>query len=186
MSQAVVPGSISAVAATSAISIAEAFLGADIIAIVDVSGSMREHDSRGGRSRYAVAVEELRRLQERNVGKVAVVAFNGAVEFCPAGIPPEPMGGTDLAGALRFVKVADGCVRFVVISDGQPDDEQEALAVAKDFASRIDAIFVGDEADSRASAFLRKLAAAHGGKSATAARAQELAATIETLALKAG
>ena len=29
--------------------------------------------------------------------------------------------GTNLAGALQFVKVADGLVKFIVISDGQPD-----------------------------------------------------------------
>lgn len=186
MTTAIVPGSLSAVANHESIGIAEAFLSADAIVLVDVSGSMGEPDSRGGRRRYDVAVDELRKLQEHMPGRIAVVAFSTDCVFVPGGVPPLLNHGTDLAAALRFVQPADGCVRFVVISDGQPNDEREALRIAKSFQSRIDTIFVGPEYDAAARRFLQDLANARRGTFATADRAAELATTIETFMLGDG
>jgi Mg-chelatase subunit ChlD len=168
------------------LSLAESFLSAELIVLVDVSGSMNACDSRGGRSRYDVACEELRKLQARNAGRIAVVGFSDSVAFCPGGLPPAPTGGTLLAKALRFVQVADGTVRFVIISDGQPFDEQDALDVARQFTSQIDAIYVGPEDDTAAIRLLQRIAKSRGGQYATAARAQELASTVETFLLQAG
>jgi Mg-chelatase subunit ChlD len=186
VSTSLVVGSIAAVAQRDSTSIAEAFLGAEIIAIVDVSGSMRARDSRGGRSRYEVACDELAKLQEANPGQIAVVAFSDTAQFAPAGVPAFLGGGTGLAAALRFVAVADGTVRFVVISDGQPDCEEEALRVAKSLTSPLDCVYVGPESERSGADFLRRLAQAHGGRYAVASKAAELASTVETLMLKAG
>jgi Mg-chelatase subunit ChlD len=183
---AIVPGSIKSVADRDGISLAESFLSAELIILVDVSGSMTACDSRGGRSRYDVACEELRKLQERNAGRIAVVGFSDTVAFCPGGLPTAPSGGTLLARALQFVQVADGTVRFVIISDGQPFDEQQAIDVARQFTSQIDCIHVGAEDDLAAIRLLQRIAKSRGGHYATAARAQELASTVETLMLKAG
>jgi hypothetical protein len=185
MSDSIVPGSLGAIAQKDG-SLAEAFMSADIVVIVDVSGSMSGHDSRGGRSRYDVACDELAKLQANNPGRIAVVCFSSHTQFCPGGIPEFLGGSTDLAAALQFVKVADGCVQFIVISDGQPDSEREALDVARTFTSQIDCIFVGPESDWNAIGFLERLAQMSHGRYATAEKAAELAATVQQFMLKAG
>src|SRR5690349_13897444 len=52
-----------------------------------------------------------------------------------------PMGGTNLAGALRRLK-AEGYRRVLVLTDGQPDSESAALAEAYDF-EEITARYIG-------------------------------------------
>ena len=175
-----VAGSLATIAAQKNQSLAESFLSADAIVIVDTSASMATADSRAGKSRYAVAVEELTRLQADLPGKVAVMSFANQVRFEPGGIPNLPDGSTDLAAALRFVQVADGCVQFFVVSDGEPNDGAAALAVAKQFESVINCVYVGPEGGP-GSAFLAQLAKASGGKSATAAHGIALAGTVRQL-----
>lgn len=180
----IVVGSIAALAEQSNTSIAESFLSADVIILVDVSGSMNARDSRNNQSRYDVACQELARLQRDLPGKVAVVAFSSTVQFAPGGVPPFEAGGTDLVAALRFVQVADGLMRFIVISDGEPQDKEKSLAIARQFKSRIDVIYVGPEDDyAGGRRFLEQLASSSGGQFVTADRAMELADKIETLLL---
>lgn len=182
MSTSVVRGSLADIAKQYQSSIAESFLNADVIVIVDVSGSMNQSDARNGQRRYDVACQELARLQAELPGKIAVVAFSNWVEFVPGGVPPFVGLGTDLARALRFVKVADGVVKFIVISDGQPNDDEEALAIAQQFTSKINTIYVGPEDDfGGGRKFLEKLAAVSGGQSVTADRAHELADKVQLL-----
>lgn len=182
-----VTGSIGQIAQRDGLSIAESFMSADYIALVDVSGSMGAHDSRGGKQRYTVACEELTHLQNTLPGKIAVFAFSSGTVFVPGGVPPFESGDTDLAGALRFVKPADGCVQsFVVISDGEPNDPEKALALAATMTSRIDVVYVGPESDRRGAQFLEMLARAAGGRFVKADRAQELADKIQTLMIGAG
>jgi len=167
-------------------SIAESFVSADVVVIVDTSGSMNARDSHDGQSRYDVACQELATLQQHMPGKLAVIAFSSATVFVPGGVPPLLGGGTDLAGALRFAHVADvPGMRFVVISDGEPDSAEAALREARKFTGRIDTVYVGPEAYPAGRKFLQELAAASGGQSVTADRATELAASIETLLLSA-
>lgn len=178
-----VPGSLQAQADATGASLAETFLSCEAIVIVDVSGSMNARDARGGRSRYDVACAELARLQADIPGKLGVIAFSTYPQFCPGGKPVYQGGGTDLAAALEEAHLADGCgIRFMVISDGEPNDEQRALAVAGRFQSRIDCIYIGPEGGP-GSDFLRRLAAASGGQSVTAAQARQLAGTVERLLL---
>lgn len=178
-STAIVAGSLSAIAQQNGQSIAETFLSADCIVIVDTSGSMAGTDSRGGQSRYNVACEELAKLQKTLPGKIAVLSFSDSCIFCPGGQPIFLMGGTRLDGALRFAKVADvpGAMRFIVISDGCPDSEAACLAEAAKYHNRIDVIYVGPEAsdwgfDGRD--FLNRLAKASGGQMVTSDVAQDL------------
>lgn len=181
-----VTGSIGQIAQRDGISLAESFLTADAIALIDVSGSMAAHDSRGGRQRYTVACEELTKLQNTLPGKLAVVAFSSETVFVPGGMPPFLSGGTDLAGALRFVLPADGTVKFIVISDGEPEDPGECLSIAHRMTSRIDTVFVGSESDINARAFMRQLASAGQGQSVLAEKAAELADKVSTLMIGAG
>ena len=161
MSKALIKGSLSDTA--NGRTLAESFLSADAILIVDMSGSMACEDAPGGIARWDAAEAELTRLQKENPGKLAVIAFSSTVEFCPTGIPPHLGGGTDMAAALRFVKPADGTgVKFILISDGEPDDKMDVLNVAYSFESKIDTVYIGPEGGDGA-AFLSKLAKQSGG-----------------------
>lgn len=181
---AIIPGSIGAIAQREGISLAESFANADVVALVDVSGSMDAQDSTGGRSRYDVACAELANLQNANPGKVAILAFSNDTLFCPSGQPPKMFGSTNLAGALAFARVADtGDVRFVVISDGQPDDSESALSEARKYRGRIDVVYVGPESYPAGRDFLTRLAQVRGGVTVTADKAQQLAAQTQRLLL---
>lgn len=76
---------------------------------------------------------------------------------------PEPDGNTNLALALEHVKDMDPGVTLV-ISDGIPDNEAAALAVARTFRGVIDVLYIGPETDAKAIAFMRRLAAAANGR----------------------
>lgn len=181
----IIPGSISAIAQQSGRSIAELFTNADVVVIVDVSGSMASKDSMG-KSRYEVACSELASLQNAMPGKVAVIAFSDRTEFCPAGVPLYQGGGTNLVGALRYAKIADvSRIKIILISDGEPNDQEQSINEARKFRNKINVIYVGPENKPAGREFLYKLAAATGGQSITADRAIELSKSIQQLLLKA-
>jgi hypothetical protein len=167
----IIPGSLAAIAAQEGQSLAESFLSADAIVLVDVSGSMGARDVDGyerersyGRTRYEAACDELTKLQATLPGKIAVVAFSTTPAFCWSGRPPFESGGTDMVAALRFIQPADGCgMTLILISDGYPDDADETLRVARQFTSPITTIYIGPKGE-RGEEFLRKLAAATGGQ----------------------
>lgn len=181
----IVPGSISAIAKSTGQSIAQLFTNVEIVTIVDVSGSMSQRDSKDGKSRYEVACEELANIQKNRPGKVAVIAFSNTAVFCPGGIPMYEGGSTNLAHALRYAKLADvPGMNIIVISDGEPDSKEQALAVARTYKNKISTIYCGPEDRSHGRDFLTQLAKATGGQSLTADRAIALSKTIETLLLK--
>ena len=182
MTQALVKGSLGQIAQQSGQSLAQTFIGAEVVVIVDTSGSMGTEDSFGGRSRYEQACRELETLQANLPGRIAVMSFSSHIEFCPNGKPRDLRGSTDLEGALKFCKPADipGAMRFIVISDGAPDDPNAALRVARTYQNKIDTIYVGPEGGHGLD-FLRQLAAASGGSHVTAATAQSLAAGVQKL-----
>lgn len=175
MKTQIVKGSLTAVAKDTKRPLAQTFLSADCVVLVDTSGSMEECDSRGGQTRYDVACSELAQLQANLPGKIAVLSFSNHTMFCPDGIPFNQGGGTDLANALKFARVADVAdMRFIVISDGEPQDERSALAEARKYKNKIDVIYVGPEDRPSGRDFLKHLAAASGGQVVTADRAQGL------------
>ena len=181
----IVPGSISAIAKSTGQSIAQLFTSAEIVTIVDVSGSMGLHDSRGEKSRYEVACEELANIQKNRPGKVAVIAFSNTAVFCPGGIPIYEGSGTNLAHALRYAKIADvPGMNIIVISDGEPDSKEQALAVARTYKNKISTVYCGPEDRSHGQKFLTELANITGGQTLTSDRAIALSKTIETLLLK--
>lgn len=181
----IVPGSLADAAAKMGGSLAESFVDAEIIDIVDCSGSMSCHDSRDNQSRYNVACQELAALQAQRPGKHAIISFSSYPQFQPGGHLPNPSGGTDLAGALKFARLADlPGMQFFVISDGQPDVEHDALAEAKKFKAKISCVYVGPEGG-HGQAFLEQLAKTSGGQFATAEKAVKLAAMVEALLLGA-
>lgn len=183
---AIVPGSLGQIAQRDGVSLAETFLNCDGILLVDQSGSMSSCDAPGDQSRYDAADKELARLQREFPGKVAVVAFSSTAVFCPGGVPMRLGGGTDMGEALRFVKVADDAgLKIILISDGEPNSESEALAAARQFKTRIDTIYIGPEDDYHGGrAFLQRLAKATGGQFFKSTAPGLLADGVETLLLK--
>jgi len=164
MSTEIIKGSLTSVARHKGLTLAQSFLSADAIVLIDTSGSMGTHDAGDNRTRYAVACNELARLQAENSGKLAVVAFSDSVQFCPSGIPPYLGANTKLAKALKFIKPGDACgLQVILISDGEPNAPAEALKVARGFKSRISTIYVGPEGGA-GQKFLAELAAACNGQ----------------------
>lgn len=178
-----VPGSLQAQADASGASLAETFLNCDLLALVDVSGSMGACDAPDGHSRYEAACSELATLQANHPGKIGVIAFSTTAQFCPGGKPSFLSGGTDLTEALEYAHIADGCgIRLVIISDGQPNNAETALRAARRYTGVIDTVYVGPEGGPGAD-FLKRLAAASGGKSVQATQTADLAQKIERLLL---
>lgn len=169
-------------------SIAETFAtGVDAILMIDTSASMRTDDCQNGKTRHQTACEELRRLQRQLPGKLAVIEWANSHAFCPGGIPGPAVGfATDMAGVLEFVHTADDCgIKFILISDGEPDSEDAALNMAKLFKSHIDTIYIGPEGGAGAE-FLRRLSSLTGGQSVSQSAREivQLAQTVTKLITK--
>lgn len=163
-------------------SIAESFLSVDAIVMIDISASMQGMDAGpAGQMRHTVACDELRRLQREIPGKLAIIEWATGHAFMPGGAPSPPDGySTNMAGVLRFVKVADGCdIKLILISDGEPDSEDETESVARTFLSHIDTIYIGPE-NGPGAHFLRRLASLTGGRAETKS-AREIVALSQTV-----
>ena len=164
MNNQIAVGSLSDVAQRQNISLAESFLSAKIVVLLDTSGSMNYGDAPNGKTRKEHAEKALTSIQGRYPGAVALITFASHVEFVPSGQPSWDGGTTDLTAGLEFVKVADDCgLKIVVVSDGEPDDERSALYVAKAFNDKIDVIYCGREGED-GERFLQRLAAESGGQ----------------------
>jgi len=172
-----VSGSIAAQSAAAHKPLAETFINADVIVIVDTSGSMGQTDGTE-RTRYERACAELEKVQATMPGKICVISFSDDCLFCPSGVPWDYQRGTDLVKALNFAKVADVPeMRFIVISDGEPDDEQAALDTARKYKNHIDTIYIGSKNGSGQD-FLARLASVSSGISAKDFSAHQLSSTV--------
>ncbi len=165
-----IKGSLQSQANKLQISVAQAFLNAEIVVLMDCSASMTQNDNSGfvpyghGDTRYKKACNQLAKLQSENPGKVCLISFSDRQEFSPSGIAKWPNGSTDIAGALSFIKPVDGLdCKLILISDGEPDFEHEALQVAETFKSKIHTIYIGPENGPGAD-FLKRLSAVTGGQ----------------------
>jgi Mg-chelatase subunit ChlD len=176
-----IPGSLASQAANTGQSIAQTFVSADVIVLVDTSSSMTQSDGYEQKSRYDRACDELAKVQASLPGKIAVLSFADFTLFCPSGIPTQPCGMTDLTGALKFAKVADvDGMQFIVISDGEPNEEGSALQVASTYRNKIDTIYIGPERGG-GQRFLERLAQMSGGKAVKDFAAKQLAQNVRGL-----
>lgn len=180
----VAKGSVNDVAQAEGKSVAEAIAACDYVVVIDQSGSMADHDARGGRSRYDVAEEELRKVQEAYPGRVLLVEFSTRpARYVLDGVPTRAGGSTDLTDALQFVKIADSLgLEIIVISDGYPDNEVSAIAEASGFQMPIHTIYIGVEGGDGED-FLNRLSKANkkGGQRFVAAKPGELAPGVIAL-----
>jgi hypothetical protein len=180
--QALTYGSLGEMAQRAGKSIAETFMQADAIVMIDISLSMSERDCGEG-TRYDAALAELKKLQRQIPGKVGVIQWSNLARFVPGGVPDFPTGSTDLEACLKFVKPADNTgIRLILISDGEPDNQESALAVAQTFKSKIDTVYVGP-ANGYGADFLKRLAALTGGQAVTQSVSEigQLSQTVKKL-----
>lgn len=181
-------GSVQDIADSTGKRVEDVIAGASHIVLIDQSGSMAEHDTRDGRSRFDVAEAELRKIQELYPGAVVVVEFSDYAYFVPNGIPSRIGASTNMIDALDWVKRAgaDGLFEIILISDGEPttqnyDDAEEAtLRFARTLKGKINTIYIGAEG-SEGYRFLQRLAAATGGREFEAPKPGELAPGIIAL-----
>lgn len=163
-----VKGSLSERAGDLNIGIEEAFVKADIVAMIDVSSSMSDMVNRS--TRWELATKELEKIQEAYPGRVALLSFSSHVRFHPDGKPDHPSGMTKMTECLELARMADvPGMTFILISDGEPNNDWSALEEAKKFENKINTVFIGPDGD-YGEQFLRDLAAATGGEHATSVR----------------
>lgn len=168
MTNQIVRGSLAAIATEQNMPLAETWLSVDAVILVDVSASMNGRDERNT-TRLDEARHALENLQNNMSGKIALFTFSDNVTFVPNGYIAGVEGTTNLTKALQFIRAADNIpnMRFVLISDGEPDRPDSALAEARKFKNKIDVIFIGREG-SHGQQFLERLAQATGGRGITA------------------
>lgn len=151
-------GSVYNVANRQNMKVEEVIAKAEAVVLCDISGSMADHVA-GGRTRWDFANEALESLQRKFDGKILLVEFHSFPRTVFDGHISRPTGGTNMTAALEHVKDFDGSgMKFIVISDGCPDDEVSALAVARTFTDPIDVVFIGSDHETAGRDFLRRMA----------------------------
>ena len=186
MKYEITKGSIADIMQEENVSLAESFLSCDVVILFDVSGSMLEEDGTGI-SRFDRGLKELKDLQASLPGKVAIVQFADHPDFMPGGVPIMHVSGscTNLTAALKYIHIADSIpdMRFIIISDGEPNNTLTALQEAARFTNPIDTIYIGPEEPSYGEdgrGFLKRLASMSGGKPVTSA-AENIKAEVTLL-----
>jgi hypothetical protein len=129
--------------------------------LIDTSSSMDE-SCRPGKTRISALRDVVRTIQGDT--PTPMIAFGGPYgeEVRFVFDVPEPDGGTPLAQAIALAK-RHGATRLVIISDGEPDNNDAAMREAEAFGGRIDVVFVGPEG-SMGSFFLDEMAQKTGGE----------------------
>jgi len=157
-------GSVFDVAKSQNIKLEEAIANADVVVLIDSSSSMGLMS--GDKTRYEKAVEALERVQSRYRGRVLIISFSDFAKIEYGGVPSKPGGWTDLVSGLEIAQPFDGTdMEFIVISDGEPNDQEGALAIARTYTDKISTIFIGDEISDRGGLeFMNRLAGVGRGK----------------------
>ncbi|MEQ9883242.1 vWA domain-containing protein [Pectobacterium brasiliense] len=128
-----------------------------LIILADVSPSMDEL-AWGRRRRIDLLRESVDALLRQHTDPIRIIAFAGEPDDSVETIPPHPQrGGTAMHLAI------DCAAKFnpratLIISDGQPDDEDLAIAAAHALPGRIDTLYIGPDISISAVRFMRRLA----------------------------
>lgn len=131
--------------------------GSGCVILADVSSSMAE--PAGARTKIEVLREAL-----ASAPPARIIAFSSIpVEIFSPEALPYPSGGTALHLALAMAATMRP-ERTLVVSDGRPDGEGEAMAAASVLPGTIDVIYCGPDSDAGARDFLMRLARTGGGR----------------------
>jgi hypothetical protein len=131
------------------------------VLLLDTSGSMSMGEPRRIDLLWQM-VQALRTPQSR----WRVATFNTYCTWVGLVAVPEPDGVTDLARAFTYIKQANP-LRVTLVTDGQPDDQDEAYEAALALQCPVNILFVGDEGDEYAVTFCRRVCTATKGEFAT-------------------
>ena len=135
---------------------------AETVMILDVSGSMM--DALSGKRKFDY-VEIAAKDVWKYFPAIRTVVFDSISRVHRNGAPiPFTKGGTALHLALRDAAKFKPS-RTIVVTDGHPDNAEQALQAAEKMTGRIDFIYCGPEGDDAAMNFLEKLARSTGGGS---------------------
>lgn len=152
--------------------------------LLDCSYSMNEPAGQGGRTSKMTALRNVvRGLKDEGV-RATMVGFgilggtNGVAFITEV---PVAEGGTPLAEGIEF-SYAHGADHLIVVSDGEPNDQQRALWAAQQFAGPIDVFYVGQR-PSPGESFLQRLATGSGGQcqSVSLSQTKELSSGLRKL-----
>lgn len=135
---------------------------ANIFLLLDCSGSMGAH-MRNEKTRIQGLREAVQSIQQEK--SMRMIQFGQGSTPGEITVIPPPCGGTPLHLAIDLAKQLE-CGRAIVISDGEPDSQRDALNSAAAFGGRIDVVFVGDPG-SPGELFLKRLAESTGGEAFT-------------------
>jgi hypothetical protein len=131
---------------------------ADVIVLADISGSMNDLDLGATKPRYLLVQDAL----EKFIGAL-VITFNDSPSVLPPGQPlPRPYGGTMLSPAILLAGRFEP-LHVVIVSDGEPIDESQALHVVQALKAKVSVVFCGNARNVHARKFLESLANAKGG-----------------------
>jgi hypothetical protein len=153
---------------------------APVVVLLDTSGSMAE-TADGGLLRIEVLREALEWALQAVQAHPILIAFSSTPKkiASPRDLPV-PSGGTALEKALAMAG-AKGPAKTIVISDGEPDDADVALAAAAVISGSIDTIYCGPDDGVEAKAFLKALARIGKGSYTAAQGRPALGAAIRGL-----
>lgn len=135
----------------------DGMLQVGIVILADVSGSMHG-------ARIEALRRELGQLWAEIGDRAKLIAFSHNV--IPISSPaelPAPHGGTRLENALREANKLHPSLIFV-ISDGEPNNRDQALEAAEESIAEINVLFVGSDGDDQSLDFMERLARVGGGK----------------------
>ena len=130
------------------------------VILLDISGSMSEVV---GSKRK---IDILRQAIDRRllINEVVLVFSSGCDRVASFQLIPEPFGGTAMHLALQQA-ASYAPSHTLVVSDGQPDCQKQALLAARKLIGVISTLYIGDDSDVNAIAFMSKLARIGCGQS---------------------
>jgi hypothetical protein len=156
------------------------------VLLLDTSGSMG-YDCKGRQTRLDVLRQAVEALDWQSFQMFTFdnlprrITTPTALSYCAG-------GSTNLAMGLKEIAKLNPS-QTIVISDGEPTDEKAAIAAAKELTGTISTVFIGDDGDKDAIAFMKKLASLGCGRTYVQNLGHghlELSATIARLALPPG
>lgn len=126
--------------------------------VLDLSGSMSQRV--GGDRKIDILHQAIAGLP---LQQYVILLFNSKTEVFQGGTFPEPSGGTALHMALGATATLNP-EHTLIVSDGMPDDEDQALEAAISLPGRISTLYIGSDDNHEAIAFMRRVAAIKGGE----------------------
>lgn len=132
-----------------------------LLILADVSSSMDEMAS--SRTKYDLLREALGQARRTAPNARLVTFASWPLEIAPGQDLPLPSGSTALDAALEYA-IPLRPRWTLVISDGQPNDPDAALAAVDRITGTVDVLYCGPDGDVKAIAFMRRLARLGGGR----------------------